>query len=180
MESYLGAVFAFGFNFPPVGWLPCDGRVIPISGNDALFNLIGTTYGGDGQATFALPNLGGRVPIGTGQGPGLSNYVLGQTAGSENTTLTTANLPAHNHPVLTANVPVSATEGESNDPTGRYLGVSDGTVGPTYYATSDATLMAVNTSTTGVTGSSLPIEIMNPYLAINYCICTEGIYPQQS
>jgi len=181
MESFVGSVFAFGFNFAPIGWLPCDGRLIAISEYEVLYALIGTTYGGNGTTTFAVPNLQGRVPIGVGQGPGLSNYVLGQAAGTESVTLTSANLPGHTHPVLTATIPASATNGESADPTGRYFGLANATTTQVYATTSSTGInMAANTSASGSTGSNLPIEIMNPYQVVSYCICTQGIYPTQN
>src|ERR1700712_62933 len=96
---FIGNIILFGGNFPPVGWLTCDGSLVPISQYDVLFNLIGTTYGGDGQTTFALPDLRSRIPMHMGQGPGLSNYVLGQMAGVESVSLTSANVPPHSHPV---------------------------------------------------------------------------------
>src|SRR5215831_204073 len=96
-DPFLGEIRMVGFNFAPVGWAFCNGTLVPISQNDALFALIGTTYGGDGQNTFALPNLQSRVPIHQGTGPGLSNYVIGQLAGSESVTLTVSQIPAHTH-----------------------------------------------------------------------------------
>lgn len=181
MTPYIGAIFAFGFNFPPQGWMECNGALISINDYQALYSLLGTTYGGDGVATFALPNLNGRVPVGAGQGPGLSNYVLGQKAGSESVTLTTNNLPPHTHAILTATLPVSTNTGELNDPTNAYFGVSDSVIGSTYSATGNGTAMGANpVGATGVTGSSLPFSVLNPLLTVNYCIAVEGIFPPRN
>ncbi len=181
MDSYLGAVFCFGFNFPPYGWAQCNGQVFPISGNEALFSLIGTTYGGDGVTTFALPNIQGRVPIGTGQGPGLANYVLGQIGGVESVTLAVNNLPAHTHPG-TATIPVSSAAGDSNDPSGRYFARSSSAVGNTYSGTSGVVMAGPLTGTSGTagTGSPVPISLMNPYQTLNYCISIYGIFPSRN
>ena len=179
MTGIVGAVFSFGFNFAPSGWHLCDGSLLPIAQYEALYSLIGTTFGGNGQTTFGVPNLQGRVPVGTGQGPGLSNYVLGQAAGNETVTLLASNLPSHSHPVLSATLPVSGNNGDLPDPAGNYFGVSDSNIGLTYNNAGGAT-MAPTISQSGITGSGLPIEILNPYQTVNYCICLFGIYPQRN
>lgn len=202
MTIYIGSIVAFGFNFPSVGWQLCDGSLLPISNYQPLFTLIGTTYGGDGINTFAVPDLRGRVPIGTGQGPGLSNYVLGQKAGSETVTLTSANLPAHNHgaTVTGGNGPANAFNATLNGVTGVNSGTSPqnsllaASRSPTsalYAAAGSATVaMAPNSITLqgadvptpnvaiGMSGGSNPFPIMQPYQVVNYCIATEGIWPQ--
>jgi microcystin-dependent protein len=181
MTPYVGAIFAFGFNFPPQGWMTCNGSLISISEYQALFSLIGTTYGGDGVSTFAIPNMNGRVPIGAGQGTGLSNYVLGQRAGTESVTLTSNNLPSHTHAVISAKLPVSANSGELNDPTNAYFGISDNVIGTTYTDSGNSTTMGANpVAQTGVAGSSMPINILNPLLTVNYCIAVEGIFPPRN
>jgi microcystin-dependent protein len=180
MDSYIGSIYSFGFDFAPVGWALCNGQTLPVAQNEALYSLLGIVFGGDGQQTFGVPNLQGRVPIGTGQGPGLSNYVLGQMAGSETVTLTGVNLPAHTHPILTiVNPGVSNTAGESGDPSGNYFGLADGIVGDTYYSAGGAP-MATNVSQSGMTGSGMPVDILNQYITVNYCICTEGLYPSRN
>ncbi|MCW3123468.1 MAG: hypothetical protein JWQ38_2960 [Flavipsychrobacter sp.] len=176
MEAYIGSIWSFGFNFAPVGWALCNGALLPIAEYQALFALIGTTYGGDGMTTFAVPDLRSRVPVGQGQGPGLSNYVIGQMAGTEQVTLTSANLAPHNHG-STVKFPVGS--GDSPDPTNRYFGSSDTTVGDTYLSTAGAT-MRNDTGNTGLAGNSMPISIIDPYQAINYCICAEGIFPSRN
>jgi microcystin-dependent protein len=179
MTGIVGAVFSFGFNFAPVDWVPCDGRMLSISQYQALFSLLGTTYGGNGVTTFAVPNLHGRVPIGAGQGPGLHNYVLGQSGGSETVTLLASNLPVHTHPLLSAAMPASNNTGELNDPTDAYFGVADSNIGSEYSTTGPATMASTN-STTGVTGSGIPISILNQYQVVNYCICVNGIFPTRN
>ena len=183
MDSFVGAIFSFGFNFSPYGWAECNGQLLPISENQALYALIGTTYGGDGVNTFGLPNLQGRTPIGTGQGLGLPNYVLGQNGGNTTVTLTAANLPAHTHPVLSVSMPVSTANGTLTDPNNNYLASDDGSViSGAYFATATpgvhmAALAPVNTS---VAGSGNPLNITSPYLAVNYCISLQGIFPQRN
>jgi len=176
-NPFIGTIAKVGFNFAPVGWLPCDGRLLPISSYDALFSLLGTTYGGDGQTTFGLPDLRGRSPIGFGQGPGLSNYDLGQVVGSETVTITVNQLPAHGH---TATLQVTAARAGNPAPTSAmaYGGATDhaGNVA-NLYGTSDGTTM---NATIGFAGGGQPHDNMMPYLAINYIIAVEGLWPSQS
>ncbi len=169
---FVGQIAYVGFNFAPVGWHYCDGSLLPISQYEALFNLIGTTYGGNGQTTFALPDLRGRVPICVGQGQGLSAYVLGQVGGVESVTLTLNNYPAHNH---------TFTGSQSNagtvDPTGAlpasgqqiYAQVNPGEV-----------MNAAMCTIAGPSGGPVPHENIQPYLAANWIIALEGVYPSQS
>ena len=179
MEAYIGSIWSFGFNFAPLGWMACNGQLVSIAEYEALFSLIGTTYGGDGMTTFGLPDLRGRMPVGTGQGPGLSNYVIGQMAGSETVTLTSNNLAAHTH-AATCQIPVG-TASDSASPVGKYFGTADSATGPSYLASSDGTHMAASTTgTSGITGNNQPISMIDPYTTINFCICTEGIYPSRN
>lgn len=174
MEFYIGQILLVGFNFAPTGTMPCDGRLLSIAQYSALFSLLGTTYGGNGVTTFALPDLRGRMPINQGQGPGLSDYAIGEAAGSETVTLTTANLPAHNH-VLAAN----SSPGTGSDPTNSFLagyGTSLPPAGP--YASTPNTTMAANAIQP--TGNGSPVSIMSPFLTMNYVIVTEGIFPSRS
>ena len=183
MDSFVGSIWSFGFNFAPSGWAQCNGQLLSIAQYQALFSLIGTTYGGDGQTTFAVPNLQGRTPIGAGQGAGLPNYVLGQNGGSTSVTLTTANLPAHTHPVLSVTTPVSTVTGALNDPNGNYLANGDGSVITTAYntaATAGVQMAALAPANTSVAGNSIPLNIASPYLTINYCISLFGIYPTRN
>jgi microcystin-dependent protein len=181
MDEYLAIVKIFAGNFAPKGWAFCQGQIMSIAQNTALFSLLGTTYGGNGQTTFALPDLRGRAPIGVGQGPGLSNYVLGQLGGTENVTLTTNNLPAHNHPVTgTVQLPVNGDSADAVGPEGTYPAIS----GTNIYSNAPvsgqfAGNLSVNLQT-GIAGGSQPVPVLNPYLAMNYIICLEGIFPSRN
>jgi microcystin-dependent protein len=180
MEGYIGEIRMFAGNFAPLYWAYCQGQLMSISANTALFSILGTTYGGDGQVTFGLPDFRGRIAVGTGQGPGLSDYELGQMAGSESTTLITPNLPSHNHPITgTVTIKASSDGNTEVDPTGRNLGP-----GNTYTTTSDLVDMAQGNTdvklSTGSVGGNMPFGNLQPYLAINYIICTEGIYPSRN
>jgi microcystin-dependent protein len=160
-DPYIGEIRMFGGNFAPVGWLLCQGQVLPISQFDALFNLIGTTYGGDGQQTFAVPNLASRIPIHVGSG-----FVLGQTGGVETVTLNTNQLPVHTHqPVAAA---VASSPSPSNNFWATYANMEYSTQPP-------AAPMAPNALSPS--GGNQPHENMPPFLAINFIIATEGIYP---
>ena len=172
-EPFIGQIQIFPYNFAPRGWAFCQGQIMSIAQNTALFSLLGTTYGGDGQTTFALPDLRGRVPNSSGQGPGLSNYSLGQVSGTESTTLQTQNLPPHNHSVT---INVNSSEGGQNSPQGTYLGKTDPGV---YAATQDNALMGAQPAT-GLTGQGVPVSILQPFLTLNYCIALEGIFPSRN
>ncbi|HIE4563041.1 TPA: phage tail protein [Stenotrophomonas maltophilia] len=171
---YLGEVRLFPYNFAPVGWFECDGRLLPIAEYEVLFNLIGTTYGGNGVDTFGLPNLSGRVPVHQGQGGGLSNYVLGQSGGTETVTLTSAQLPAHTHAF---NAVTSAASSPAPANTLQLGAVS----GETLYTNNIAGIASGNLapSTVGASGGSLPHDNTMPSLVARYCIAWAGIYPSQ-
>lgn len=184
MEEFIGVIKLFAGNFAPRGWAMCNGQILSIAQNTALFSILGTTYGGNGQTTFALPNLQSRVPIGMGQGPGLSGYVQGEEAGQETITLTINNIPPHNH---AASVKVSSANSTLDVPT---AGASIATPGsivsrafvPTLgfnSATPDVQLVGT-TVTNSIVGSGLPVTNMQPYLALNYIICLEGIFPSRN
>jgi microcystin-dependent protein len=174
MEPFLGQIMMVGFNFAPVGWALCNGQLLSIAQNTALFSLLGTTYGGDGRTTFALPNLQGRVPIHQGQSPGTSTYVMGQVAGTENQTLLVGNLPAHSHP---ANA--SSASGGNNSPIGGFWAeVNSGGRSPVAspaYAASATGQMAG--TAIGLTGSNQPFSVIQPYLCVNFIIALVGIFP---
>jgi len=172
MESFIATIMLFAGNFAPRGWLMCDGQILSIAQNTALFSLLGTTFGGDGQTTFALPDLRGRVPVHPGQASGLSSYTLGQTGGSETTTLLLSNLPMHNHSLNAV-----SDAGNTSDPTGAYLG-NTGTLDREYKTS--GTVVAMNANAIGVSGGSQPFDNLPPYLAINFCICLEGIFPSRN
>ena len=166
---YLGEIRMFGGNFAPAGWAFCNGQLLAISEYDALFNLIGTTYGGDGQTTFALPNLQGRLPLHMGTSSSGTTYQLGENSGVESVTLTTQQIPNHNH------VPLAfSTGGDQTTPqNGVWAGAAD-----SRYSTSAPSLAMKNTLV-GATGGSQPHENMMPYLAISFIIALYGVYPTQ-
>ncbi len=168
MDPILGQIQAFGFNFTPRGWAKCDGTLLAISSNSALFSLLGTTYGGDGRTTFALPDLRGRSGRHQGTGPGLSTVTIGQRGGAETHTLTTAQMPSHNHSIA------AKEEGNSDTPGGTYI-AGDGT---SAFGTSADTQMAANA--VGNNGGNQSFNIQNPYLVVNYCIATVGIFPSRN
>jgi microcystin-dependent protein len=182
-EPYLGNVTIFGGNFAPRNWAYCDGSLLSISQNTALFSLIGTTYGGDGQTNFALPNLGGRFAIGTGQGPGLSNFVLGAIGGSLTLTVSVAQMPQHNHSVISATggPGASTVAGTTDKPAADVPATVNGA--SSCYTTSPSTAMMGSVTIPGATtisGGSQPIDCISPYLAMNYIICVEGIFPSRN
>ncbi|MDN3667620.1 phage tail protein [Algibacter miyuki] len=172
MIPFIGQIQAFGFNFAPRDWAKCEGQIMPIAQNPALFSLLGTTYGGDGRTTFALPDLRGRTMINIGKEPGLTTIRLGEKGGSENTTLTTQNIPAHNHVV---NIPVHISGGEESSPVGAHIAnyanafSEDTTVGQS--------LAPFNTANAG---SNMSFSNRSPFLGINFCIALEGVYPSRN
>lgn len=167
-QPFIGEIVMFAGNFAPRGWSFCSGQTLSIAQNTALFSILGTTYGGNGQTTFALPDLRSRVPIHPGQGPGLSSYSLGQQGGSENVTLTVPQMPAHNHTL-------NANNGASNDtiPTNAFF--SEGGL-----YTTNAANVQMNPATIGLTGGSQPHPNIQPYLAINFIIALQGIFPSRN
>jgi len=166
-SPFIGEIRMFGGNFAPAGWAFCDGSLIPISENDALFNLIGTTYGGDGQNTFALPDLRSRVPIHVGPG-----FALGQSGGAESVTLTTSQIPAHSH------VPQSfSTGGNQNTPAAGVWALSSA---GSAYAANTAPTLPMSTDACGLAGGSQPHDNMVPFLAVNFILSLFGIFPSQT
>jgi microcystin-dependent protein len=182
MEGTIGEIRMFAGTFSPRTWAFCNNQLISIAQNTALFSILGTTYGGNGQTTFALPDFRGRVAVGTGTGPGLPNVQLGQLAGTPTVTLLTTNMPAHNHAV-TGTVTMQA----NNDITGLTDDASAARTGlpntPNIYSKATDALVslapAVVNLTTGVNGGSQPFSIMPPYLGMNYIICMFGIFPSR-
>lgn len=174
---YIGEIrmFAFGTRGAPNGWQSCDGSLLAIAEYDALFALIGTTYGGDGQTNFAVPDLRGRLPIHQGQGPGLSNYVIGQRAGTETVNVLPTQMPAHTHTVAVTSA--AATTGAPGNT------VLPGAVsGQTMYltTTAGATPFTQSAQTVSLAGGSQPHENCMPTLVVQYCIATQGIFPSQA
>jgi microcystin-dependent protein len=191
MDPFIGQLICVGFNFAPPGWAQCNGQLLSIAQNSALFALLGTTYGGDGRTTFGLPDLRGRAPIGVGQGPGLSNYTQGQMGGTENVTLTAAQIPSHTHATTVAvGVTINAGSGGnlSGTATGNLLAsqARGGVTPPTVYtdATTPTPLgagaaAATATATVAAVGGSQPHSIVQPYTAMMYIIATQGIFPSR-
>lgn len=175
-QPYVGQILMFAGNFPPAGWMTCEGQTIPISENETLFQLIGTTYGGDGQETFQLPNLAGRIPIHQGTGPGLSTYQIGEAAGTESVTLTTQQIPAHNHLPM-----VNTAGGTSAAPqSGSVLADETSTAsgGNAFaYKPPGGTQVTMPAATVANSGGSQPHENMMPILCINFIISLFGVFP---
>ena len=171
-QPFLAAIFLFAATFAPRGYAFCDCQLLSISQNTALFSLIGTTYGGNGTTNFALPDFRGRVPVHAGQGPGLSSYVEGQSSGSENTTLLVNNLPQHSHSLV-----ATSEVGSTSDPTGAYLG-NTGALDREY--NTSGTHVNMNAGAVGLTGGNQPFNNLQPYLAVNFIIALQGIFPSRN
>jgi microcystin-dependent protein len=169
MDQFVGQIVLAGFNFAPAGWHFCDGSLLPISQYDVLFNLIGTTFGGDGVNTFALPDLRGRTAVGQGTGPGLSTYVMGQISGSEFVTISSQTYPSHNH-LLSG----TTADGNAQNPTGAVVGT-----GVNIYKDETPTLTMNGAMCGPATGLGNPHENRQPYQVCNWIISLFGIYPSQ-
>jgi microcystin-dependent protein len=188
-DGFLGEVKMFAGNFAPRGWALCEGQVLPVNQNQALYSLLGITYGGDGRTTFALPDLRSRVAVGNGRGPGLLNYRLGQKGGAENNTLIVNQLPSHTHLATGTVTPNASTEkATSDDPTGKYPSaavypVSRAELKPvlTYGDTTNAKMGSnpVNVTVSN-TGGNQAINNIQPYISINYIICINGTFPSRN
>lgn len=188
MDEYLAIIKLFAGTFAPRGWAFCNGQLLSISANTALFSLIGTTYGGDGRTTFALPDLRGRVPIGMGTGPGLSPISQGERAGTENVSIQITNMPAHNHGATsTLSLKVSSAEADIHTPVegNVFAAARDVNTDPVKTYASGTPNVALNPASGAVTttiqpaGGNQPMPIRNPYLGLNYIICVEGIFPSR-
>ncbi len=172
-EPFLGMIMIVPYNFSPRGWAFCNGQILPIAQNTALFSLLGTTFGGNGQTTFALPDLRGRVPNSSGQGPGLSSYDLGQVGGTENETITINQMPGHNHVVQ---VGCNTEDSTTTNPSAAYAGNATANM---YNAAATSGAFMAN-PTVSITGGSQPISLLQPYLTLNFCIALEGIFPSRN
>ena len=168
-DQFLGEIRIVPYNFAPKGWADCNGQLLSLAQNTALFSLLGTYYGGDGRSTFGLPNLNGRVAVGAGQGPGLSIYNEGEQGGVSTVALTTSQIPVHTHSLV-----VDTANGTSADPTGRFPARMANGV-PQYAAAPNG--QVTSTSALGVTGSGAPHNNMMPYLGMKFVIALQGIYP---
>lgn len=181
-EPFIGEVKLLAFQFAPKSYMQCNGQILAIASNTALFSLLGTTYGGNGSTTFGLPDLRGRMPIGQGTGSGLPSHSMGEVSGSTSVSLQTSNMPAHVHPAIgiTVNIPVSTGGADIDSPAGAFL-----------CNTGAETFSSISTSgqyysspavggNTGIMGSNIPFSVMNPYLVMNYSIAIYGIFPSRN
>lgn len=171
-EPYVGEIRMFGGNFAPNGWMLCEGQTMPIAENEVLFQLIGTTYGGDGQETFNLPNLASRVPIHMGASPSGTTYQIGEMAGTEQETLTVQQIPSHTHPLI-----ATSQLGNQLSPEGNLLAESAAALQPYIEAPPTAPM---NAGSVGPVGGSQPHENTQPFLCINFIISLFGVFPSQS
>jgi microcystin-dependent protein len=188
-DPFIGQITAFGFNFAPRGWAQCNGQLMPVAQNTALFSLLGTTYGGDGRTTFALPDLRGRVPINYGTGPGLSTYQIGQRSGIEYVTLNALEMPSHSHNVSVSSIAATlkglADEADGTNVTGASLANPES--GAIYSGDAPDTAMHADSIqvtggdvTLAPTGGSQPHMNMQPFLVVNWCIALLGLFPSRN
>ncbi len=173
-DPFVAEIRIFPFNFAPTGWAFCDGQLLPISQNTALFSLLGTTYGGDGKSTFALPNLQGSAPMHPGDGPGLSIHDLGETGGSDTVTLLNSEIPAHSHTMRANN-----GDGISPTPTNN-VSSGPGADRDLFWYKDGTPNAAMNPSASGISGGGQPHNNLMPYLTFYYCIALQGVFPPRS
>jgi microcystin-dependent protein len=173
-DPFVAEIRVVGFNFAPKGWAKCDGQLLPLSQNTALFSLLGTTYGGDGKSTFALPNIAGRAVLGPGQGPGLSLYDLGQQGGSSTTTLLQSEIPSHTH-AARGSIDDATFQAPASD---RALATSN--PGFAYQSNTSQNLTNMNAQALSPAGSSQPHNNLQPYLVLNFVIALQGVFPPRS
>jgi microcystin-dependent protein len=173
MDPFVAEIRVFGFNFAPKGWAFCDGQILPISQNTALFSLLGTTYGGNGTSTFGLPNLQGSAPMFHGQGPGLSARVIGETGGEAAVTLLESEMPSHTHGATAQTV----DPGDTRIPASQ-LNLGSGATGGIYSASAPSGTM--DPAATSMSGGNQPHNNLQPYLTLNFCLALQGIFPARS
>ena len=174
-DQYLGEIRAVGFNFAPQGWAICDGQILPIESNTALFSLLGTQYGGDGRTNFALPNFQGCVPVHQGNGPGLSPYYVGQSGGEETVSLVTSQIPGHTHQAM-----FSDKAGTTLNPSNGVPAVPVANARYTNLYTTAAPNVMMDAAALAPTGGSQPHNNLGPYLTVNFIIALEGIFPPRN
>jgi microcystin-dependent protein len=172
-DPFVAEIRIYPFNFPPTGWAFCDGQLMPLSQNTALFSLLGTYYGGDGKSNFALPDLQGAAPLHAGQGPGLEDYALGEMGGTDSVALLESEMPAHDH-LMQADV-VDLADTNVPSPSASFALSSGGTL---YQSGAPDTTLAVQAATPA--GGSLAHNNLQPYLTLNFCIALQGVYPARS
>jgi microcystin-dependent protein len=172
MDPFVAEIRIFPFNFAPHGWAFCDGQLLPLSQNTALFSLLGTTYGGDGKSTFALPNLQGNAPMHPGQGPALSLHDLGETGGSETVSLLESEIPSHSHSLMANSTPADMPTPEG--------GVLARTIGVLPYKAPPAALAQMSDATIAPAGGDQPHNNLMPYLTLNFCSAMQGVYPPRT
>jgi microcystin-dependent protein len=172
MDPFVAEIRIFPFNFAPKGWAFCDGQLLPLSQNTALFSLLGTTYGGDGKSNFALPDMQGNAPMHPGQGPGLSLHDLGETGGSDTVTLLDSEMPAHSHAFMASNA-----DSNSQGPAQSLL--AGGVGGISMYAVPGAQAQ-LNPNVLAPAGGNQPHNNLQPYLTLNFCIALQGVYPPRT
>jgi microcystin-dependent protein len=173
-DPFVAEIRIFPFNFAPKGWAWCDGQLLPLSQNTALFSLLGTTYGGDGKSTFALPNLQGSAPMHPGQGPGLSLHDLGESGGSDTVTLLESEIPAHSHSILAANFPGDVQTPQPAVSLARTSG------GNSFQNVVNQNLVSMSPSALTPAGASGPHNNLQPYLTFYFCIALQGVFPPRS
>lgn len=183
MEGYIGEIRMFAGNFAPKNWAFCQNQILSIASNTALFSILGTTYGGNGTITFALPDFRGRIPVGAGQGPGLSFYSLGQLGGTESYTIANSNFPAHTHPVSgSITMPGNAAAGNADAPQNNYPATLAGT--PMYSTVNNgsglANMQMALTAAAAGSASPTPVNNIQPVMGMNYIICQFGIFPSRN
>jgi microcystin-dependent protein len=174
MDPFVAEIRIFPFNFAPKGWAFCNGQILPLSQNTALFSLLGTTYGGDGKSNFALPNLQGSAPMHPGQGPGLSLHDLGETGGSETVTLLGTEIASHSHSLMASTQPGEDPTPGPSEALARSVGAS------LYQSVTNANVVQLSPNTIAPTGGNQPHNNMQPYLTLNFCIALQGVYPPRT
>jgi len=173
MDPFVAEIRIFPFNFAPKGWAFCDGQILPLSQNTALFSLLGTTYGGDGKSNFALPDMQGNAPMHPGKGPGLSLHDLGESGGSETVTLLESEIPSHSHALM-----ASSTNSSKPNPSGNALAKTSGAT--PYVPAAGAPLSPFSDQALAPAGGDQPHNNMQPYLTLNFCIALQGVYPPRT